>query len=230
MLDQKITDISKLQNVLGYVFKDISLLSRALTHKSVGKPNYERLEFVGDGILDYAIALMLYQRYPDLSEGQLSKMRAGLVNKDTLSELASSICLGDYLLLGDGEEKSGGRDRPSILADTLEAIFAAISFDTDISNSVAVIGKLYQNKLINADSLINKDSKSILQEYLQLHKIDVPFYNVVELVGPDHNTIFKVECCIDKLKIKVVAEGKTKKEASQKSAYLALEIIKKEHI
>src|SRR5579862_4636561 len=124
-------DITELQQQLGYSFKDISLLKCALTHKSYGKPNYERLEFVGDGILDYVIALSLYHRYPDLSEGELSKVRAALVNQEALCQIAKQLNLGGYMLLGDGEIKSGGRSRASILADVLEAIFAAISLDAN---------------------------------------------------------------------------------------------------
>lgn len=222
-------DIQKLQQQLGYTFKDVSLLRQALTHKSYGKPHYERLEFVGDGILDYIIALLLYQNYPDLSEGQLSKIRAALVNQDTLCELALALHLGDYLFLGDGEEKSGGRSRPSILADAVEAIFAAISFDSGIMDVKQVIGDLYQDKLINACELIFRDSKSILQEYLQARKLGLPSYTVVELSGPDHDTIFKVECSIIGLDVHVLATGKTKKEASQAAALSVLDIIKRKY-
>ena len=220
-------DIKELQNKLGYKFKDVSLLRRALTHKSYGKPHYERLEFVGDGILDYSIALILYQSYPELSEGELSKMRAALVNQDTLCELAVAINLGSYLFLGDGEEKSGGRSRPSILADTLEAIFAAVSFDSSILDAERVIGYLYQDKLVNADTLIVNDSKSLLQEYLQSHKMSLPVYTIASLTGPDHNSVFKVECNIADLNINVTASGRTKKEASQAAALCALNVIKK---
>jgi ribonuclease-3 len=221
------SNIQELQLRLGYTFKDISLLRRALTHKSFGKPHYERLEFVGDGILDYIIALILYQNYPDLSEGQLSKIRAALVNQDTLCELALSLKLGDYLFLGDGEEKSGGRNRPSILADTLEAIFAAVSFDSNIADSKQVIEHLYQDKLTSYDDLIIKDSKSILQEYLQSNRMNLPSYTVVELTGPDHDSVFKVECSILELDIHATASGKTKKEASQAVALQILDIIEK---
>lgn len=220
-------DIQLLQQRLGYFFKDVSLLRRALTHKSYGKLHYERLEFVGDGILDYVIALILYQSYPDLPEGDLSKIRAALVNQEVLCELALSIKLGDYLLLGDGEEKSGGRTRASILADTLEAIFAAVSFDASIGEAQQVILDLYQVKLMHAVDLIAKDSKSILQEYLQARKIDLPEYSIVEIFGPDHDTIFKVECRIEELGVDIVAQGKTKKEASQAAAFKVLSIIKR---
>lgn len=215
----------QLQDKLGYTFSDLSLLKRALTHRSYGRPNYERLEFVGDGILDYVVALNLYQNYPDLSEGELSKIRAALVNQESLVELANSIELGKYLYLGDGEVKSGGRERPSILADTLEAIFAAISFDSSFANARRTIENIYQVKLVNAEKLILKDSKSMLQEYLQAHRINVPDYTVVELTGPDHASIFNVECTIPELNISTLGQGKSKKEASQLAAEKILQII-----
>lgn len=223
-------DLRYLQQKLNYSFTDVSLLRRALTHRSYGKPNYERLEFVGDGILDYVVALNLYQHYPNLSEGELSKIRAALVNQETLVELACMLELGEHLLLGDGEEKSGGRQRPSILADALEAIFAAISFDSSFEQARLVIEHLYQDKLVNAQKLILKDNKSVLQEYLQALKINVPNYNVVELSGPDHASTFKVECIIPELDVKVMAKGKSKKEASQLAAEKILQLIKERNL
>lgn len=216
------TDFSKLQDFLGYRFSDTSLLRLALTHRSFSRQNNERLEFVGDGILDYVIALNLYTRYSSLSEGELSKIRAALVNQDTLAEIAFSMNLGQYLFLGDGEERSGGRMRPSILADCLEALFAAVRFDSDCTQSAKVIEKLYVNYLDNASNLINKDFKSLLQEYLQSRKIDLPTYEFVSTDGPDHDSIFHVECIIPKLGIKAPAHGKSKKEASQMAAERAL--------
>ncbi|MFN8770362.1 MAG: ribonuclease III [Neisseriaceae bacterium] len=224
------SDIKELEKALVYQFKDISILKRALTHRSYSKVNNERLEFVGDGILDYAIAIILYHNFPDLAEGVLSKIRAALVNQESLSELANKIQLGKYLLLGDGEEKSGGRQRPSILADCLEAIFAAISLDSGVQQALEVIEHIFKEKLKNADKLIIRDSKSILQEYLQANQINVPEYKVVDSTGPDHDSIFKIECYIPELDIKVIAQGKTKKEASQIAAEESLRIIKEKKI
>ncbi len=219
-------NIKELQEKLGYFFNDVSLLKQALTHRSYSKVNNERLEFVGDGILDYVIALALFNNYPDVAEGDLSKIRAALVNQEALVDIAKDLDLGIYLFLGDGEEKSGGRQRASILADTLEAIFAAISFDAEFREVKKIIEKFYKNKLIDAQKLILMDSKSFLQEYLQANKIGVPIYNVVSSTGPDHDSIFSVECKILELKINVTATGKTKKEASQLAAELALIKIK----
>ena len=206
------------------------MLKQALTHRSYSKINYERLEFVGDGVLDYIIALNLYQKYPNLSEGELSKIRAALVNQNSLVEIALSLDLGAYLFLEYGEEKSGGRLRPSILADSLEAIFAAITLDSDIYHAKVVIDKLYQQKLVNADVLISEDSKSIVQEYLQKMKIEVPTYKVTKLSGPDHDPIFTVKCEIPQLSIFIEAQGKTKKEASQIVAGKILNIIKEKYV
>ena len=216
---------AKLSKSLGYDFNNIELLQQALTHKSFGKLNYERLEFVGDSILDYAISGYLYKAYPAYSEGELSQIRAALVNQNTLASLARGIELGKFLLLGDGEEKSCGRDRSSILADSLEAIFAAISLDGSLSSAMTAILHLYQKRFESLDSLIKKDSKSTLQEYLQAHKITVPSYVVKEITGPDHDSIFNVECIIPELDIRVEAKGKSKKEASQIVAQIVLDLI-----
>ena len=218
-------NITKLQTKLGYTFKNITLLAQALTHKSCNKINYERLEFVGDGILDYVVALNLFQQYPHLSEGELSKMRASLVNQEALVEIAFELELGQHLYIGDGEEKSHGRNRHSILADSVEAIFAAISFDSSFEQSRAVIERLYKDKFKNVEKLLLKDSKSLLQELLQARKIDVPIYTVLESTGPDHASVFNVECEVPALSIKVTAKGKSKKEASQFAAEKILELI-----
>lgn len=155
-----------------------------------------------------------------------------MVNESTLVEIALQLDLGSYLFLENGEEKSGGRTRASILADSLEAIFAAVSFDSDFNAAKAVIEQLYWHKLTdtNAQGLIAKDSKSILQEYLQERYIAVPKYNVIETSGPDHDVRFKVECNIAEMGINVVAEGKSKKEASQLAADRVLLFLKNKHI
>ncbi|HLX52527.1 MAG TPA: ribonuclease III [Aquella sp.] len=215
-------DYTKLEELLGYTFNNAGLLKLALTHRSYDVPNYERLEFVGDGILDYVIAKNLYTRYPNFTEGDLSKVRAALVNQDTLVEIANKIDLGQYLLLGDGEEKSGGRKRPSILGDCLEAIIAAVALDSSDIRATEVIERFYGEYLDNAEHLISKDFKSILQECLQSRKIGLPVYELRGTDGPDHSMIFHVECVIPELDIKVIAQGRNKKEASQIAAERAL--------
>jgi len=214
-----------LEKDLGYQFKNRALLKQALTHRSYGRVNNERLEFVGDGILDYAIAILLYQQYPQLKEGELSKMRASLVNQESLSQFAQQLKLGEYILIGDGEEKSGGRKRASILADCMEAIFAAVSIDSCVTEALKVITRIFSRKIESVKQLADRDSKSLLQEYLQARQMAVPSYNLVAVEGPDHDSIFQVECVIKDLHIKVRAHGKSKKEASQSAASQVLDIL-----
>ena len=207
-----------LQELLGYEFRDAGLLRQALTHRSYGRPNNERLEFLGDGILDYVIALNLYQLYPDLSEGELSKMRAGLVNQDGLVEIADQLNLGRYLFLGDGELKSGGRSRPSILADTLEAIFAAISLDSNSEKTRKVIERLFYYPLREEQGIRTRDFKTQLQEYIQAKRFHLPRYEIVLLTGPEHDMVFRIQCSIEELNLHAFGEGKGKKQASQNAA------------
>lgn len=221
--------LQALEQKIEYFFKDKSLLTQALTHRSLSGVNYERLEFVGDSILDHVIALSLYCNYPYLAEGDLSKIRAFLVNQEALAEIAKRIELNKYLCLGDGEERSGGRNRDSILADSLEAIFAAISLDSDFFCAKAVIEKLFRDKIANAKEFLNSDSKTELQEYVQARKLSLPQYTVVAILGPDHDSIFKIECMINDLNIKVVASGKSKKEASQNAASAVLKRLKSKY-
>jgi len=215
-------DLINLQAILDYKFNDIALLKLALTHRSHDRQNNERLEFVGDGVLDYVIAMNLYHRYPHLSEGSLSKIRASLVNQNTLVEIATQLGLGKYLFLGPGEERSGGRKRPSILADCLEALFGAVAFDSNCIQATRVIEILFAEYLDNAEHLITKDFKSILQEFVQSRKMGLPVYEVRGTDGPDHNSVFIVECIIPELGIKAPARGRSKKEASQVAAEKAL--------
>lgn len=219
-------DLYDLQENLGYAFNDISLLRQAVTHRSYGKLNNERLEFVGDGILDCVIALNLYLLYPDLSEGELSKMRAALVNQDGLVEIAEQINLGHYLFLGDGEIKSGGRSRPSIIADCLEALFAAILLDSDFEKVKIVIERLFYYPLREQQQGKTKDYKTLLQETAQAKHYKLPLYEIVATSGPEHDTIFTVECSIEELQLKARGEGKGKKQASQNAAFNLLQLLK----
>ena len=214
-----------LQELLGYEFRDAGLLRQALTHRSYGRPNNERLEFLGDGILDYVIALNLYQLYPDLSEGELSKMRAGLVNQDGLVEIADQLNLGRYLFLGDGELKSGGRSRPSILADTLEAIFAAISLDSNSEKTRKVIERLFYYPLREEQGIRTRDFKTQLQEYIQAKRFHLPRYEIVLLTGPEHDMVFRIQGSIEELNLHAFGEGKGKKQASQNAAHNLLVML-----
>jgi ribonuclease III len=209
---------------LGYQFQTPALLSQALTHRSFSGNNNERLEFLGDGALNFIIANQLYQRFSKLPEGDLSRLRAALVKESTLSEIAFSLNIGDALKLGEGELKSAGWRRPSILADALEAIIGAVYSDGGFAAAEALVLSLYQEKLANIDpKIIDKDAKSQLQEYLQGKKMELPDYNVVSIEGEAHAQTFKIECVIEKLNITTVGEGTSRRVAEQQAAQLALD-------
>ncbi|MDD3266295.1 MAG: ribonuclease III [Burkholderiales bacterium] len=218
--------LSNLEEKIGYRFKTVSLLKQALTHRSYARLNNERLEFVGDGILDCVIALNLYRLYEDYPEGKLSKIRASLVNQDSLVEIAEQLNLGVYMYLGDGELKSGGRSRPSILADCLEAIFAAIMLDSDFAESQRVIERLFYYPLRQQEDNSTKDYKTKLQEYIQSKRIALPAYRITSMSGPEHDMVFTIECSIEDLGIKAWGDGKGKKQASQNAAHNLLELLK----
>lgn len=206
-----------------YTFADPTLLERALTHRSHGANNYERLEFLGDSVLNLAISAELYDRFPDLSEGELTRLRASLVKKETLAERARSIGLGDCLALGGGELKSGGFDRDSILADALEAVLGAVYRDGGIDAARALVLRLYQAKLTQlAGGVVPKDPKTRLQEYLQQHGLPVPVYNVLDMSGEPHNQIFIVECRVTGLAQPTRGDGSTRRVAEQRAAESAL--------
>ncbi|MDX1916326.1 MAG: ribonuclease III [Methylophilus sp.] len=215
--------LAQLSEQLGYAFKEAKLLQLALTHRSFSGNNNERLEFLGDGVLNFIIAHQLYGRFLKLPEGDLSRLRAQLVKESSLSEIAFSLHLGDQLKLGEGELKSAGWRRPSILADALEAIIGAVYLDGGFSAAEAVVLKLYQDKLQTIDpKVIDKDAKSQLQEYLQGKKIDLPEYNVVQIEGEAHAQSFKVECVIKQLHIITLGEGSSRRIAEQQAAQLAM--------
>ena len=216
---------------LSHAFVNDDLLTQALTHRSLGAYNNERLEFLGDGALNFIIANQLYQRFPKLAEGDLSRLRAQLVKEATLSELAMSLNLGDALRLGEGELKSAGWRRPSILADALEAIIGAIYLDGGCAAAEAFVLGLYAGKLDTIDpKVIDKDPKSLLQELLQSRKIAVPEYTVTLTSGEAHAQQFVVECFIEKHNIRTTGEGSSRRLAEQQAAQLALLEFKKIHI
>ncbi len=216
---------------LTHSFSNVNLLTQALTHRSSGAHNNERLEFLGDGALNFIIANQLYQRFPKLAEGDLSRLRAQLVKEATLSELAVSLDLGDALKLGEGELKSAGWRRPSILADALEAIIGAVYLDGGFAAAEAFVLGLYASKLDTIDpKVIDKDPKSLLQELLQSRKIAVPEYTVTLTSGEAHAQKFVVECFIEKHHIRTVGEGSSRRIAEQQAAQLALLEFKKIHI
>jgi ribonuclease-3 len=212
---------------LVYKFVNAELLRQALTHRSFSAQNNERLEFLGDGALNFMIAHQLYQRFPTSAEGDLSRLRAQLVKESTLCEIAISLELGNALKLGEGELKSAGWRRPSILADAFEALIGAAYLDGGFAAAEGLVAQFFANKLDTIDpKVIDKDPKSLLQELLQGKKIAVPEYTVTQLEGEAHAQVFIVECCIEKLNIRTVGEGTSRRIAEQQAAQLALEKLK----
>lgn len=221
--------VHKLCDSLGYSFNQPQLLHRALSHRSVGSDNNERLEFLGDSILSYVISVELFKRFPKIDEGGLSRLRASLVKGDTLAAVARELSLGDYLRLGPGELKSGGFRRSSILADALEALLGAIYIDSDIDTVQGVILHLFNNRLlaVNPDTSL-KDPKTRLQEYLQSRQLALPSYEVTNITGKAHAQTFSVSCRIEGLNKEVVADGSSRRKAEQTAAQLILEKLDSE--
>ena len=211
---------------LGYRFGDAALLKQALTHRSHGVPNNERLEFLGDGLLNFVIARLLFQQFTELPEGDLSRLRAGLVNQQALSELAVSLSLGDHLRLGEGELKSGGFRRPSILADAFEALIGAICLDGGFAAAEKVLADLYGPLLaaIDPEASGNKDPKTRLQEYLQGRRLALPQYSIVSVDGEAHEQRFRVACTIPELSLRALGEGSSRRAAEQEAARSAYEL------
>ena len=215
-----------LQNRLGHTFKDATLLQQALTHRSHSSLHNERLEFLGDSILNCVVASLLFDRYSKIDEGDLSRLRANLVKQQSLYEIAQRLDLSQFLRLGEGELKSGGFRRPSILADTLEALFGAIFLDAGFNAARDVIRALYIPILDTVDpKTLGKDAKTLLQEYLQGKKIPLPQYNVVATHGAAHNQEFEIECLVPKLEIQVFGTGGSRRAGEQAAAKLALEAV-----
>ncbi len=221
-------DIKLLQERLGYTFQKPDLLMQALTHRSHSKKNNERLEFLGDSVLNCTVAEMLYERYSDLDEGDLSRVRANLVKQQALYEIAQALQLSDCLRLGEGELKSGGFKRPSILADSFEAIVGAIFLDSGFEASKKVLRKWYSQILEHVDPrTLGKDDKTLLQEYLQGHQLPLPIYTVVATTGVAHNQQFEVECSIPSLKVTLNGKGASRRAAEQAAAKLSLDAAQK---
>ncbi|SDK61172.1 RNAse III [Methylophilus rhizosphaerae] len=215
-----------LQTRIGYSFTRPELLQQALTHRSFSGTNNERLEFLGDSVLNFIIAHQLFNLFPDLPEGDLSRLRAKLVKEASLAEISTSLHLGDALKLGEGELKSAGWRRPSILADALEAIVGAVYLDGGFGAAEKVVALLYRETLTSIDpKVIDKDAKSQLQEYLQSKKMDLPEYQVVTIEGEAHAQTFTVQCLIKKLKLSTTGVGTSRRVAEQQAAQLAMEKI-----
>lgn len=208
---------------LGHQFTRPELLRQALTHRSFGVPHNERLEFLGDSILNCVIAHALFMRYAECNEGELSRLRASLVRQETLAEIALSMRLGDYLRLGEGELKSGGFSRPSTLADALEAVFAAVFLDAGFIAAQQVIDRLFSPWVLRIDpQKSGKDPKTALQELMQGRHLSLPSYSLLALRGEAHAQEFEVSCVVAELNISCVGKGSSRRTAEQQAARLTL--------
>ena len=223
-------DIADLQRKLGYTFTDQALLTRALTHRSHNTRNNERLEFLGDAILNFLIAEELFTRFHGAREGQLSRLRAKLVRGQTLAEIAREFDLGDYLIMGTGELKSGGFERDSILADALEAVIGAMYSDSNLPTVRKTLLEWFYARLesISLDRT-HKDPKSRLQEFLQARQANLPDYVVLEVTGKSHDQNFIVECRSEMLEMPARGEGGSRRMAEQNAAAIALLQLGVEH-
>lgn len=215
----------KLESVaerIGYLFNTPGLLRQALTHRSFNINHNERLEFLGDSVLNCAIAQMIFRSFPQLPEGDLSRIRSALVRESTLADIAMQLNLGDALQLGDGELQSGGSRRASTLADAMEALIGAVFVDGGFYSATQVVEMLYQPLLENIDPKnIGKDPKTLLQEYLQAKKMALPEYALVDTKGEAHAQTFYVECRLPALKIHAVGNGHSRRNAEQQAAEAA---------
>jgi ribonuclease-3 len=212
-------NLQRLCRRLDYEFKNIAHLKQALTHSSAGAVNYERLEFLGDAILSFVIANALYEKFPQKSEGELSRLRSYLVKGETLTEIALEINLGDYLYLGQGELKTGGFRRASTLADSLEAVFGAVFLDGDIRACQNLILALFHTRLED-ENLTNtlKDAKTRLQEYLQSKKYPLPNYSLTKIDGEEHDQTFYITCTIPTMELIAQGNGPSRRKAEQRAA------------
>ena len=217
---------ASLSRIIHYTFHDPSLMIMALTHRSFSSQHNERLEFLGDSVLSFLIANELYKRFPRIDEGDLSRLRAQLVKESSLSHIALSIGLGDFIRLGEGELKSAGWRRPSILADTFESIIGAIYLDGGIESAQQFVLRFFDMQLNEIDpTLIQKDAKTLLQELLQSKKSDLPIYTVVSIEGEAHSQTFTIECLIKKSNIKTQGVGNSRRIAEQEAASKAYQLM-----
>jgi ribonuclease-3 len=208
-----------LEERLGHSFRRAELLQQALTHRSFGSPHNERLEFLGDGVLDCVMAQELFARFPALSEGELSRLRASLVRKEALAAVARELALGEHMRLGEGESASGGATRPSILADTLEALYGAVFLDAGYDIARRAVCRTFGSALdsLHPDATA-KDPKTRLQELLQARGQALPSYHVVATQGAAHRQTFEVECIVEPLGLRATGRGEARRAAEQQAA------------
>lgn len=214
-----LTRRATLESRLGHRFRNAELLDQALTHRSYGSPHNERLEFLGDGVLGCVVAELLYGRFPSLSEGKLTSLRAGLVREETLFDLARRLGLGEHLRLGEGELANPGGPRTSILADAMEAVFGAVLLDGGYEAARASVLSVYGDALQELDpAQTRKDAKTRLQEYLQARHIPLPEYRVTATRGAAHLQTFEVECVVAELGVRSTGSGTSRQRAEQQAA------------
>ncbi len=219
-----------LQQSLAYIFSDEQLLRQALTHRSAPGANNERLEFLGDAVLQLVISGLVFENTDNASEGQLSRLRSTLVKDTTLAEVAATLGIGDHLILGPGEKKSGGHRRSSILADALEAVFGAVYLDAGLEGAVSVIRAAYGDRLHELAEFADlRDPKSRLQEYLQGRRMALPEYAVQNVSGKAHQQTFEVICNIPELDVKTYGTGSARRDAEQQAADAMLNKIEGNH-
>ncbi len=221
---------SWLDKTLHYRFNDAGLFVQALTHRSAAGRNNERLEYLGDAVLDFVISDAVFKLRPDADEGDLSKLRASLVKDTSLAKLAVDLGLGEHLILGSGERKTGGHRRESILADALEAIFGAVYLDAGFDSAKAVIDHVFEQRLEalpDAEDL--RDPKTRLQEWLQARKLSLPAYDLVSVTGKDHRQKFVMSCTVNELSHSTEGESTSRRKAEQRAARQMLKILSGEH-
>ena len=233
MKEERVQALKELEAYIGYRFADLGLLDNALTHRSFVNENStlpckdnERLEFLGDAVLELTVSDMLMKKFSDLAEGELSKLRASLVNEQPLAKLALSFRIGELLLLGKGEEATGGRTKPSLLANALESVIAAMYLDGGFDRTAAFVGRLF-NPLIEtgAAAAVYRDYKTTAQEICQNLFKELPRYTVISETGPDHEKRFEISLVVGE-RILATGTGRSKKEAEQQAAKKALEILR----
>lgn len=223
---EKQAKLQRLSKALGYEYQDLSNLERALTHRSVGAKNNERLEFLGDSLVNFMIADALYHQFQKISEGDLSRIRAFLVKGETLAKIGKEYQLSEYLMLGPGELKSGGYRRESIIADAVEAIIASVYEDGGLEPCRELVSRLYEKRLQELEpEKVGKDPKTRLQEFLQSHHHPLPEYSVISVNGPAHAQEFLVSCYVANLNRKFEATATNRRKAEQLAADQALNVL-----
>ena len=217
-------DLDGFSAAIGYRFGRPELLARALTHRSYGAEHNERLEFLGDSVVNCAVALELYRKFPGRTEGELSRLRASLVSQPSLAAIAAETGFGAHLRLGEGELKSGGAKRPSMLADAVEAVIGAAFLDGGFDAAHGIVAKLFSEPLQKIDPQTSgKDAKTLLQEYLQSRRMALPRYSVINIHGEAHDQLFEVECEIGELGVRCRGTGVSRRAAEQQAARAAYE-------